>query len=291
MTVNFDKIGLTARLAAYMRQYSDIPFATDVAQRLRVQETFDKLLQDSHMTPADLLWYAPIFEVRYKSIAQTIRTCGAMQVIELASGLSLRGLAMTSAIGNLTYVETDLEDLTEAKAALVDELRRQHNLPASASYRLVVANALDWGLLQLAVQSLRHDQPIAVVNEGLFQYLSAGEMETVARNVHALLADFGGVWITPDFSLKEDIGDVSEQQRRFRAIVASATDRRMYNNAFDNQQQLQSFFDRLGLRARILNQVDVAPDIVCMGRLGLPHEILEQARPRLKLWILEPRPA
>src|SRR5512141_3281682 len=95
MEVNFEKIGLTARLAAYMRQYSDIPFATQVAQRLGAQATFEKLLHDSHMTPADLLWYAPIFEVRYKSIAQTIRASGCRQVIELASGVSLRGLAMT----------------------------------------------------------------------------------------------------------------------------------------------------------------------------------------------------
>ena len=34
MPVNFEKISLTARLAAYMRQFVDIPFAQEVAESL-----------------------------------------------------------------------------------------------------------------------------------------------------------------------------------------------------------------------------------------------------------------
>jgi hypothetical protein len=142
MTVNFDKIGLTAKLAAYMRQYSDIPFAKDVAQHLRAQEVFEKLLQDNQMSPEDLLWYAPIFEVRYKSVTETIRKSGTRQILELASGISLRGLALTQDPG-VTYVESDLEELTDEKASLVSDLRRQYHLATYGNLHLVVANALD----------------------------------------------------------------------------------------------------------------------------------------------------
>jgi hypothetical protein len=142
MTVNFDKIGLTAKLAAYMRQYSDIPFAKDVAQHLRAQEVFEKLLQDNQMSPEDLLWYAPIFEVRYKSVTETIRKSGTRQILELASGISLRGLALTQDPG-VTYVESDLEELTDEKASLVSDLRRQYYLATYGNLHLVVANALD----------------------------------------------------------------------------------------------------------------------------------------------------
>ncbi|HEY3343151.1 MAG TPA: class I SAM-dependent methyltransferase [Anaerolineae bacterium] len=285
MTVNFDKVSLTAKLAAYMRQYSDIPYAREVAEHIQAREAFEKLLADSRMSPEDLLWYAPIFEIRYKSIAETIRKSGARQILELASGISLRGLAMTQDPA-LTYVETDLEEITQEKAALVSILRRQYNLTERGNHHLVAANALDALQLRAAVKSFRHDQPIAVVNEGLFQYLSAGEMNTVAENIRDLLAEFGGIWITPDFSLKEDVRDVSEQQRRFRSVVAAATDRNLYNNAFDNNAQLLAFLDSLGLHAQVLNQVDVAPNVVCMVALKLPPQILERARPGLKLWVL-----
>jgi hypothetical protein len=95
VTINFDKISVTAKLAAYMRQYSDIPFAAEIALHIGAAEAFEQLLHDHQIRPADLLWYAPIFEVRYKSIVEVIRQMGVTQILELASGISLRGLAMT----------------------------------------------------------------------------------------------------------------------------------------------------------------------------------------------------
>lgn len=213
MTVNFKNISLTARLTAYMRQYSDIPFAKDVANRLRAEEAFEKLLRDNELSPTDLLWYAPILEVRYKSVAETIRKLRATQVLELASGFSLRGLAVTQD-PKVTYVESDLEELTEEKASLVADLRRQYRLADHGNLHLVTADALDRSQLRSAAKGFRRDQPIAVVNEGLLLYLSATEMATVARNIRDLLIEFDGVWITPDFPLKQDVKEV------FRAAAA-----------------------------------------------------------------------
>jgi hypothetical protein len=62
----------------------------------------------------------------------------------------------------------------------------------------------------------------------------------------------------------------------------------MYNNAFDNDECLCAFLDRLGLRARVVNQVDLSPDIVSMRVLALPQELLERIRHTLSLWILTP---
>ena len=285
MTVQFDKISLTAKLAAYMRQFSDIPFAQEVAQHLRAQEAFDRLLRDHQMRPEDLLWYAPLFEVRYKSIAATIRKLAMRQVLELASGVALRGLTMTQE-PSVTYVESDLQELTDAKVSLVAALCRQYALPIHGNLHLVAANALDYQQLQTAVKPFRHHQPIAVVHEGLLPYLSAREMATVARNIRDLLVEFGGVWITPDFSLKEEARHASDQQRRFRALVAAATERNLYDNAFDNNEQLLTFFDSLELHPQVLNQVEETPNIVSLDALKLPHQILDQAKSRLRLWML-----
>jgi len=285
MTVNFEKISLTARLTAYMRQYSDIPYAKDVANRLRAEEAFEKLLRDNELSPKDLLWYAPILEVRYKSVAETIRKLRTTQVLELASGFSLRGLAVTQD-PKVTYVESDLEELTDEKASLVADLRWQYQLAEHGNLHLVTADALDRSQLRSAAKSFRRDRPIAVVNEGLLQYLSATEMATVARNIRDLLMEFDGVWITPDFSLKQDVKDVSEQQRRFRRVVAAATERILYNNAFDSDEQLLAFFDGLGLQARVLNAVDVAPNVVSLDVLKFSHQILDTAKSKLRLWVL-----
>ncbi len=284
-TVNFEKISLTARLTAYMRQYSDILFAKDVANRLRAEEAFEKLLRDNELSPKDLLWYAPILEVRYKSVAETIRKLRTTQVLELARGFSLRGLAVTQD-PKITYIESDLEELTDEKASLVADLRWQSRWAEHGNLHLVAADALDRSQLQSAAKSFRRDRPIAVVNEGLLPYLSAIEMATVARNIRDLLMEFDGVWITPDFSLKQDVKDVSEQQQRFRCVVAAATERTLYNNAFDSDEQLLAFFDGLGLQARVLNAVDVAPNVVSLDVLKFSHQILDTAKSKLRLWVL-----
>ncbi|HEY4187871.1 MAG TPA: class I SAM-dependent methyltransferase [Polyangia bacterium] len=285
--MSFEKVSLTAKLTAYMRRYSDIPFAQDVARFVRAEEAFDELLRAHQLSADDLSWYAPIFEIRYKSIAAVLRASGARQVLELASGWSLRGLAMTEDPG-LIYVESDLEALTTEKRGLVEEVRRQHGLGGRENFHLAVANALELPQLTAATTCFEVTRPIAVVSEGLLQYLSRPELETVTQNVRALLTRFGGLWITPDFSLKDDSGPISERQRRFRAIIAGATDRQLHDSAFDDEAALRAFLARFDLVAERLSQVEQVPDIVSLQALGLAPELLARLKPRLKLWLLRP---
>ena len=79
--MSFDKISVTAKLTAYMRQFSDIPYAKDIAGAVHAQQAFDDLVRTHGLSPGDLLWYAPIFEVRYKSIAARLRASGIDQVL------------------------------------------------------------------------------------------------------------------------------------------------------------------------------------------------------------------
>jgi O-methyltransferase involved in polyketide biosynthesis len=124
MAVSFEKVSLTAQLTVYMRQFSDIPFAGDVAELLHSREVFEALLQGHEMRPDDLLWYAPIFEVRYKSVTAAIQRSECRQVLELASGLALRGLGM-SQDADVNYIETDLTGISAEKAQLIAILRAQ----------------------------------------------------------------------------------------------------------------------------------------------------------------------
>ncbi len=285
MDIDYEKISLTAQLAAYMRQFSDIPFASDVAELLHSREVFEALLRGQQMTPDDLLWYAPIFEVRHKSVTEAIRRTGSRQVLELASGLTLRGLAFAQDT-RYTYIESDLAGITAEKKAIIASLRQKYTLVDHGNLHFPAANALDRGQLQAAVERLDRDQPLVVVNEGLFPYLSPDEMRTVVGNIRELLAEFHGTWITTDFSVKEEVNQVSEQQRNFRRIVAAATDRPMHNNAFDSLEQLTTFLREMGLSAAIYNAVDEAGEIVSLGRLHLPAALLDPIKVSLRLWVL-----
>ena len=237
------------------------------------------------MTPEDLLWYAPIFELRYKSVTEAIRRTGSRQVLELASGLTLRGLVFTQD-PRYTYIESDLTGIRAEKKAIIASLRQKYGLADHANLHFPAVNALDRSQLQEAVKRLNRDQPLVVVNEGLFQYLSPDEMRAVVSNIRELLAEFKGSWITPDFSIKDEVNQVSEQQRNFRRIVAAATEHKMYNNAFDSLEQLMAFLREMGLSAAVHNPMDKIGEIVSLRRLHLMAAQLDRIKASLRLWVL-----
>ncbi len=285
MDVNYEKISLTAQLAAYMRQFSDIPFASDVAELMHSREVFEALLQGQQMTPEDLLWYAPIFEVRYKGVSAAIRRTGSRQVLELASGITLRGLAFTQD-PRYTYIESDLTGITAEKKAIIASLRQKYGLADYGNLHFPAVNALEHSELQEAVKLLDREQPLVVASEGLFPYLSPDEMRTVVANIRELLVEFRGSWITTDFSIKEEVDQVSEQQRKFRRIVAAATEHKMYNNAFDSVEQLMAFLREMGLSAKVHHPLDEIGEIVSLQRLQLPDTLLDPIKASLRLWVI-----
>ena len=209
------------------------------------------------------------------------------QVLELAGGLSLRGLAMT-AIPNLVYVETDLPDLIAEKEELIAQILQRHHLAPRTNFHLAAANVLDLPDLLAAAARFNPLEPVAIVHEGLLQYLTATETETLARHIHTLLGNHGGVWITPDFSLKADAENVSAQQRRFRRVVATATERTMYNNAFDDIEHATAYFGARGFQVEVVSQAYLAPHLVSPEHVHLRPGLWEELKPRLRLWVLKP---
>ena len=94
------------------------------------------------------------------------------------------------------------------------------------------------------------------------------------------------MWITPDFSLKTDSAHLTDAQTLFRRIIAEATDRTLYDNAFDNIEHLREYFRDLGFQVEVFNQLYLAPDLTSSTRLRLDPALLDDLRPRLRLWSL-----
>jgi hypothetical protein len=203
---DLSRISVTAKVAAYYRQFSDIAFAGEVATRIGADDAFEQILREHGLERDKLTFYAPMFEARYKSISQLIGTSGCSQVLELASGYSLRGLDLTQSSA-VRYVEADLPDVVATKLTLLDDVRRQHGLPPSPLHVVTVADALDFEQVRTAAGGLDHGLPLMVLCEGLIGYLTREETERLASNVRALLGAFGGGWwICPDFSFRAEVG-------------------------------------------------------------------------------------
>jgi len=286
-TENFDKVSMTATFVAYWRQYTDIPFAKDIANLINANEKIETFLRLHDITRDEIRWYAPLFEIRHKSIEEMIRKSGIKQVLELASGLSFRGLAFAQD-PDISYVETDLDGLTEEKRVLAAALKDKYSLSLNSNFRLAAANALDKFQLQDAISHFKKEQAVAVVNEGLLPYLTTNEMETVAGNIKEILDQFGGIWITPDFSLKENYTEVSAQRIQVRDAIAELTGRRLHRSIFENKDHLFSFLHRMGLQAEVFNQLDLVSSVVSLRALHLPDGFLQKIKQKLNLWVITP---
>jgi len=288
MTADPSHISMTAKLAAYYRKFTDIPFAAEAAERVGADNAFEQLVRDHGLKREQLTFYAPMFEARYKSITELIRKSGATQVLELASGYSLRGLDLTAHAG-IRYVETDLAAVVQTKRALLDDLRAAHGIAPSPQHFVTVADALDLEQLRAAAAVLDPAQPVIVLCEGLILYLDQSEAERLASNVHALLDDFGGTWMTPDFVVKAESPELPPERARLREAVTGITQRQLDASSFEDAADLAAFLQRVRFEAVVRYQVDETPAFSSLERLGLAPELLERLRPALRVWVMSRR--
>lgn len=282
------KISPTAKLVAYWRQFSDVPFAQEVSKLVDAGSVFKSFLKDTSSSIEDISWFAPLIEARYKSMVNAIRRQKFEQVLELASGVSLRGLAMTQEPG-LVYVETDLPGMSSEKVAVAQKIRELKNIPNRNNLFFKEANVLDFDALQKAVTPFSEKKPIAVIHEGLFQYLSLEEKEIAAKHIHSLLERFGGAWMTPDLDTKEDIDTrwkYADNMKRLTQNIETTTQRDFRDFAFENQTHRQQFFEKVGFEIQEFPQLDGTYELTSPKTLPIKQETLNNFTQNLKIWSL-----
>jgi O-methyltransferase involved in polyketide biosynthesis len=286
MAQHFGTFSPAQKVTAYLRTFADIPFAADIAELVGARRAGEEVARRHGLTLEGLTDHAPMDEARYKSIAAWLRGSGLRQVLELGAGLSPRGMALT-ADPHLTYIETDRREVADVKRELLNSIVRRRRVLPRDNLRVMAADALEPADLHAAARKFRPREPLAIVHEGLLPFLSSGETERVARNIHALLGEFGGAWVTPDFTLKGDEAAAAGRERSFQIIMAEASDRTIYNNAFDSMEHLRDYYRALGFQVEVFSQLYLATILASPARLRLPADVLEEARPRLRLWVLK----
>jgi O-methyltransferase involved in polyketide biosynthesis len=283
---------VTAKVAAYYRQFSDIAFAGEVARRIGADDAFEQIVREHGLERDKLTFYAPMFEARYKSISHLIGKSGCSQVLELASGYSLRGLDLTQSrqCSTIRYVEADLPDVVATKLTLLDDVRRQHEIPPSPLHAVSVADALDLEQIRTAAGGLDHGLPLMVLCEGLIGYLTREETERLGSNVRALLGAFGGGWwICPDFQFRAAVGSLPPERVRLREAITGVTQRQLDASAFEDEADLTAFLARVGFDVQVRSQIDETPALSSISALGLSPAWAERMRPLLRVWVMTPR--
>jgi O-methyltransferase involved in polyketide biosynthesis len=284
---SYEKISPTAKLVAQLRIFTDIPFAKELAEESCSEETFKELVGDMDKS---IIGFTPLIEARYKVTDKILEQRGINQVLEIASGLSPRGLAMTEN-PNVIYVATDLPNILEQEKAIAEKIITETNI-SRPNLHFQTANVLNRQSLYAAASFFRPSKRIAVVNEGLLMYLNRQEKGAAASNILELLKQNGGLWITPDVSTKkfmERIFQANENLRKIASHISGITERNIENNTFADDDDTRQFFDDAGFVIEEFQHSYIIDELSSVKSLGIERGIVLKILQGRKTIILTPK--
>ena len=169
---------------------------------------------------------------------------GVTQVLEVAAGLSPRGIRFAERYPDLRYVEADLPNMAAHKRRILGDAGLERE-----NHRVTTVDALtDSGERSLGRVAASHLEPMArtaVITEGLLVYLDRHEATgLLGRVADVLLAQGGGVYLS-DTYLERD----SYAERRLRArrwMLQLGVRRGIYTPVFESAAQGGELLRSLG---------------------------------------------
>lgn len=170
------------------------------------------------------------------------------QVLEVAAGMSARGLRFTRRYGDrLTYVEGDLPGMVERKQAALGSL--------SDGHRVEVLDALSDESLAAVASTLDPDQGLAIVTEGLLGYLEHDAVAGIWRRFARTLGGFAdGIYVSDIH-----IGELQNAQVRVFRVLLSAFVRGRVHLHFGTEEEVMGALHEAGFAT---TEVSRAADVV-----------------------------
>jgi len=234
---DYSSISPSARSLLLVKAQTALPYAREAAAILFGEEAIEAARRDAATTPGAAVRVRH-FEARARSVDAALAAVGATRVLELAAGLSFRGLAMAERPG-VFYLDTDLPAVAALKADLVAQL---HPAPLAGTLRVEPLDALDASAFASTVGELPAG-PLAVVQEGLLMYLGADEKACLAASIRQALLARGGAWVTADVYVRNPGGAQPYREERTKEFLAK---HRVEENKFESFDAAAAFFAEHG---------------------------------------------
>jgi O-methyltransferase involved in polyketide biosynthesis len=290
MRQSYEKISPTAKLVAYLRSFTDIPYAKEIALESGAKKTFKELTGEGKES---MVRFSPFWEARYKVTDRILAEYDMTQVLEIAAGLSPRGLAMTRN-PDVVYVISDLPEMLEVEETIAETIIAKSNGHRS-NLHFQAVNALDMESLSKAVATFKCDRRLAIITEGLLPYLNRREIGALAGNIHEVFRRYDGLWITSDVHTKQSLRELSQLDDKMRkrlSTISSSTGTTVESNIFDNENSIEQFFGKAGFEMKEYSHARVLEDLSSVKLLNLNQEERQKVGQGLEIFktlILTPR--
>ncbi len=276
----YNKISPTAWSVAYGRTFTDIPFSNEIYSELKNDNpAFLRLEKDGMLSARPV---AVQFEARYKLINKLTKLNGQRQILELASGLSPRGMELSSQDCDV-FVETDLPEMIDLKNDIVRKVLHHKNIALDGRLFIEHGNAIEPGGLAQAASHFKPNEHVCVITEGLLRYLDFDEKTKVAKNVISVLNKYGGYWLTSD---TQTLADVPESHKTDNAKFSKLVGREISKNYFETPKHAEDFFENLGFTVKPYSFSEIEDCLVSPMRLGLDKKTVNEELSKRRVFLM-----
>lgn len=251
-TTPADAVSDTAKIVSLFR-------SSDPALSLPAWETFNEdgvnlLRETGGLTISTRAKLGLLFASRHHAIDNILARQGANQTLELAAGISPRGLLTASQHQNTLYVESDLPHLMRAKAKILRDTINAGTCTLAGVLHCRSSDAFDISQMQEALEPLDTHQPISIVTEGLLLYFSINEMRCFWGNMQRILNAHPLATWTTDIVTLADMHQLLHSDREVATVVRHVfekTGRRVIShNPFETDDDVTAWAERHSLRVR-----------------------------------------
>jgi len=254
----FDLVSPTAEIVGYLRSF-DASLA--FAKRLSRVEHAQALLRDLDISDESVLaMLSLLFRARYHCINNAIGQLAVSQVLEIASGISLRGLHWSREHPGTVYIESDLPALMREKAKVLRNAIMEDSVGHRGVLHCCGLDALDLGSLRHALESTDPNADLVIVTEGLLLYFTLDELRLFLRNMHTILVERPRTGWVVDFVSRQNLTELCSSDpsvaSAVRKIFGSTTRAVIADNPFKNDAEICDVLREHGLQVR--SQADLA---------------------------------
>ena len=175
------------------------------------------------------------------------------QIIEIASGLSSRGLRFRQKYGDrIVYVESDLLDMIELKTKLIGSSLDPHYHPLVTIDALQI-NTSEANSLHNAIRSsnLKLDKGLVIITEGLLNYYNQSDIQIMWKLFAKELGQFNNGYYISTIHLKNS--NKFSPHQIFRRILSVFVRGEVFL-LFANKAEVESYLKQTGFNSKhILN--------------------------------------
>ncbi len=195
-------------------------------------------------------------------VETAIKKQGVSQVVEIACGLSPRGVSVRNKFPETTYIEADLPGMAEKKRAIL----QQQNL-LSEKHQVVNCNILTTegnDTLEAVFAKLDPKKPTLVITEGLVNYFDLPTISGFWKRLAAILKTFPSGHYVSEIYPQLEWHPYVWWTNKFKGLLGRATKANVSLH-FSNDQEIADNFIDYGF-----NKIDVLLPESFYGTLNIP---------------------